>query len=134
MSVCPNCGKPLRDSLEEPWCPSCGIRFATNATPKKHEYLEALCKTNKYDLAIDACAGSGKVQYPDGKLGEGSPLILERLCSHCVCIEYDPKTYALLKTFAGKAELRNGDCNNIMLEYIDGKQPTLVFKIFKLSF
>lgn len=127
MSVCLHCGKPLRASLEEPWCPSCGIRFATNATPKKHEYLEALCTTNKYDLVIDACAGSGKVQYADGKLGEGSPLILERLSPRCVCIEYDAKTYGLLATFVKNAELKHGDCNEIVLDYIDGRQPTLVF-------
>jgi len=129
MSVCLHCGNPLRESLEEPWCPRCGIRFATKATPKKHEYLEAVCTTNKYDLLIDACAGSGKIQYPDGKLGDGSPLILKRLAKdgRCVCIEYDPKTFGLLKTFASDAELRNGDCNGILPEYVDGKQSTLVF-------
>jgi three-Cys-motif partner protein len=129
MSVCLHCGSPLRESLEEPWCPKCGIRFATKATPKKHEYLEAVCTTNKYDLVIDACAGSGRVQYSDGKLGEGSPLILKRLVKNgrCVCIEYDTKTYGLLTFFVRDVELRHGDCNEILQEYVDGEQPTLVF-------
>lgn len=129
MSVCPHCGSPLRESLEEPWCPRCGIRFGTKATPEKHKYLEKVCETNKYDLMIDACAGSGRIQYPDGKLGEGSPLILHRLAKggRCVCIEYDPKTYALLENYVKGAELRHGDCNTLLLDYVDGKQPTLVF-------
>ncbi len=128
MPVCGNCSKTLPDYLEEPWCPYCGIRFATKATPKKHEYLEALCKTNKYDLAIDACAGSGKVLYSDGKLGEGSSLILRRLTKgRCVSIEYEKRTFDLLASFAKNTELINGDCNEFLLKYIDGKAPTLVF-------
>jgi len=128
MPACLHCSKPLPEYLEEPWCPYCGIRFATKATPKKHEYLEALCTTNKYDLLIDACAGSGKVQYPDGKLGEGSSLILRRLTNgRCISIEYEKKTFDLLASFAKNIELINGDCNDFLPKYVDGKVPTLVF-------
>jgi three-Cys-motif partner protein len=128
MSACLHCGKVLPEYVEEPWCPYCGIRFATKATPKKHEYLEDLCTANKYDVVVDACAGSGKVQYPDGKLGEGSPLILRRLTKgRCICIEYEQKTFNLLTTFVKDTELIHGDCNDYLLKYVDGKASTLVF-------
>lgn len=117
MAKCLHCGDELRESLEEPWCPSCGIRFATPATPKKHEYLRALCTTNKYSRVLDACAGSGKVQYPDGQLGDGSPIILRQLTSGlCVFIEYDPKTFDLLTSFTPSegSEFKIGDCNRYL--------------------
>lgn len=116
-------------SLEEPWCPNCGIRTATPATPKKHEYLRALCSTNKYERIIDACAGSGKVQYPE-RLGDGSPIIIRKLTNGlCVFIEYDPKTFQLLTSFTPQqgSEFKQGDCNEYVLDYVDGAVPTLVF-------
>lgn len=128
MWKCNYCGKTLPNKPEDPGCPSCGIRLATNATPKKHEYLEALCTTNKYNLVIDGCAGSGMLQYPDGELKEGSPLILEKLThDRCICIEYNQKTFDILSKYAKEAKLVRGDCNDFLLKYVDGKEPTLIF-------
>ena len=111
-------------------CPKCGSRLATKETPLKHQYLIDVCSINDYKLVIDACAGSGMLQLPNGELKEGSPLILEKIMKdkgHCICIEVDPKTYRLLKGFCKHAEVLYGDCNKILLDLVDGKTPTLIY-------
>jgi len=111
-------------------CPSCGIRLATWATLKKHEYLEAVCSTNNYGVVIDACAGSGILQYPDGTIRKGSPCILETLIKgkgELICIEVREKTCNVLSHFVKIAKIINDDCNKIVPNFVDGKTPTLVF-------
>jgi three-Cys-motif partner protein len=111
-------------------CPKCGSIIATKYTPRKHQYLVDVCSKNDYKLVVDACAGSGMVQFPTGELKEGSPLILEKIMKNvgrCVCIEVDPKTVKLLSHFCEHAEVIRGDCNKILPTLIDGKNPTLVY-------
>lgn len=70
------------------------------------------------------------VQFPNGNLKEGSPLILEKLMKdegRCICIEVDPKTVKLLNNFCKNAEVIHGDCNKILPTLIDGRNPTLVY-------
>ena len=70
------------------------------------------------------------VQFPNGELKEGSPLILENMMKdkgRCICIDVNPKTYRLLKRFSKHAEIRHGDCNKILPDLVDGKKPTLVY-------
>jgi len=111
-------------------CSKCGSIIATKDTPQKHQYLKEVCSTNDYKLVIDACAGSGMVQFPNGELKEGSPLILENMMKdkgRCICIDVNPKTYRLLKRFCKHAEILHGDCNKILPDLTDGKHPTLVY-------
>jgi len=132
MWKCICCGQTalLGQVLNFMTCPSCGSILATRDTPFKHQYLKEVCSTNNYKLIIDACAGSGMLQFPDGRLKEGSPLILEKMMKdkgHFVCIEVDPKTAKLLKNFSKDAEILHGDCNEILPELVDGENSTLVY-------
>lgn len=80
MWKCNYCGKTLADCPEDMKCPSCGLTIGrTDATREKLSILKDICKLNDYDLFIDACAGSGKVQLLDGGIIDGSALVLENL-------------------------------------------------------
>lgn len=132
MWQCACCGQTaLLDQVQNFMiCPKCGSILATKETPMKHQYLKEVCSANDYKLAIDACAGSGVVQFSNGKLKEGSPLILEKMMKdkgRCICIDVNPKTHKLLKRFCKHAEVLHGDCNKILPQLIDGKCPTLVY-------
>lgn len=132
MWKCICCGQTalLDQVLNFMTCPNCGSRFATKDTPHKHQYLKAVCSTNNYKIIVDACAGSGMLQFPDGELKQGSPLILEKMMKdkgRCICVEVDRKTYKLLKHFCKHAEVLLGDCNKILPDLVDGKEPTLVY-------
>jgi len=132
MWKCVCCGQTtlLDQVLNFMTCPKCGSIIATRDTPHKHQYLKDVCSKNNYRLVIDACAGSGMVQFPTGNLKEGSPLILERMMKNkgrCICIEVDPKTVKLLNSFCKNAEVIHGDCNKILPTLIDGRNPTLVY-------
>lgn len=127
---CSNCGRECYTKLEDPVCPSCGIRLASWATHRKHDYLKAVCSTNKYGLIIDACAGSGMLQYPDGKIRKGSPAILEEIVKDkmkLVCIEVRERTCEILAGSVKNAQIINDDCNNVVPRFANGKTPTLVF-------
>jgi len=111
-------------------CPKCGSTIATEKTPLKHQYLKDVCSTNDYKLVVDACAGSGMIQFPNGELKEGSPRILEKIMKdkgRCVCIDVNLKTYRLLKHYCKHAEVLQGDCNKILPDLVNTKTPTLVY-------
>ena len=132
MWKCVCCGQTtlLDQVLNFMTCPKCGSILATEGTPFKHQYLTDTCNINNYQTVIDACAGSGMLQFPNGELKEGSPLILEKIMKdkgHCICIEVDRKTHKLLKYFCKSAEVIHGDCNEVLPEIVDGKKPTLVY-------
>lgn len=132
MWKCICCGQTslLDQVLNFMTCPKCGSIIATKGTPYKHQYLTDVCSKNNYELVIDACAGSGMLQYPNGELKEGSPLLLEKKMKnkgHCVCIEVDPKSVKLLKHFCKDAEVIHGDCNEVIPTLVNGKDPTLVY-------
>ena len=132
MWKCACCGQTtlLDQVLNAMTCPKCGSILATKGTPFKHQYLVDVCSANDYKLVIDACAGSGMLQFPNGELKEGSPLILEKMMKdkgRCICIDVNPKTYKLLKHVCKHAEVLHGDCNQILPDLIDGKNPTLVY-------
>lgn len=127
---CTNCGRQCATTLEDPVCPGCGIRLATWATRKKHEYLREVCSENEYEVFIDACAGSGMLQYPDGSIKKGSPLILEEFVKDkgkLICVEINKKTYGILSNYVSNAIIINDDCNKVILNYVDAETPTLVF-------
>lgn len=70
------------------------------------------------------------LQYPDGKIREGSPRILENITkekTELVCIEVREKTCQILSHFVKSAEIINNDCNKVVPDFIDGETPTLVF-------
>ena len=135
MWACVFCGKKTSEPPEEK-CPSCGLVIGTpHATKVKLRILKDICELNNYDLLIDACAGSGKVQL-DGEIIDGSALILAEVAkkkkppAKCVFIEADSKTFRLLRWRFGwslDAEFINGDCNKHLLKFADGKSKTLVF-------
>ena len=132
MWKCACCGQTtlLDQVLNSMTCPKCGSILATKGTRFKHQYLVDVCSANDYKLVIDACAGSGMLQFPNGELKEGSPLILEKMMKdkgRCICIEVNRKTYKLLKHVCKNAEVLHGDCNQILPDLIDGKNPTLVY-------
>jgi len=136
MWKCVFCGKQTSEPPEDMKCPSCGLIIGTpNATKEKLYILKDICKLNNYELLIDACAGSGKVQL-DGEIIDGSALILEEVAkkkkppAKCVFIEADSKTFRLLRWRFGwsfDAEFINDDCNQHLLRLADGKSKTLVF-------
>lgn len=118
-------------------CPSCGITLGrTKATKEKLQILRDICELNDYDLLIDACAGSGKVQLLNGEIIDGSSSVLQTLAqkrkppAKLIFIEHDPKTFRLLRWRSGwspDAEFINDDCNKHLPKLIDGKTKTLIF-------
>ena len=144
MWKCSYCGKTTREGpgwrrrRAAPWekCPGCGFTLGRRkATLVKHQILRDVCNTNNYDILIDACAGSGKVQLYDGEIVPGSPLIFEEIArkktppAGRVFIEAEPKTFKLLKMFCegSDAQFICGDCNENIPKFTDGKVRTLVF-------
>lgn len=79
---------------------------------------------------IDACAGSGVLQLPSGKLTKGSPLILEELVrdkGECICIDVNENTCDLLAKHIKKSEIIKGNCNEVLPDLATGEKPTLVY-------
>lgn len=136
MWRCIFCGKVTDEIPEDMKCPECGLVIGTSdATLEKLQILTDICSLNNYDLLIDACAGSGKVQV-DGKLIDGSAFIFESIAKRRnppakrVFIEADPKTFLLLRWrfgWSSDAVFINDDCNKHLLRLVDGKSKTLVF-------
>lgn len=136
MWKCAFCGKTTGEIPEDMKCPSCGLVIGTpDATTEKLRILKDICNLNNYDLLIDACAGSGKVQI-ENRLIDGSAFILENIAkkkkppTKRIFIEADPKTFTLLRwrfEWSSDAEFINGDCNEHLLRFVDGKSKTLVF-------
>jgi len=111
-------------------CPNCGLVLATNGTKQKHGYLRKIYSLNNYEVVIDACAGSGILQLPNGKLTEGSPLILEELVSgkgECICIDVNTDTCSLLAKQVKKSKIINGNCNEVLPDLVSGEKTTLVY-------
>lgn len=117
-------------------CSTCGINFGTPHTLYKHKYLTDLIHLNNYDLIIDACAGAGRMvlmkkdrsQSPT-KIVIGSAPLIERVkkrSAECIFIEYQKKTYELLKQEVETDPIL-GDCNNYLLDIVDNFRKTLVF-------
>jgi three-Cys-motif partner protein len=136
MWKCVFCGKMAGEIPEDMKCPSCGLVIGTpDATVEKLQILKDICNLNNYDLLIDACAGSGKIQLED-RLIDGSAFILENVAkkkkppARRVFIEADRKTFLLLRwrfEWSSDAEFINDDCNKHLLRLIDEKHRTLVF-------
>lgn len=132
---CSYCGKTLSKTPEDRTCPGCGIPIVRRkATIDKLKVLEEICKLNNYQLLIDACAGSGKVQcVEDGELIEGSPFVLGKIAKEkgikLILIEVGKKTFHLLKQFCQNlgALLIRGDCNEHLPRIVDDSIPTLIF-------
>lgn len=135
MWKCVFCGMIISEPPEDMKCPSCGLVIGTDATKEKLRILKDICRLNDYDLLIDACAGSGKVQL-EGELIDGSAFILGEIAkkkkppAKCVFIEADHRTFRLLRWRFGwslDAEFINGDCNQHLLKIVNGVSKTLVF-------
>ena len=137
MWTCSYCGKTLNQKPEAMKCPDCGITLGqTNATKDKFRILKDICELNDYDLLIDACAGSGAVQLLNGDIINGSALLFEEIAkkrtppARHVHIEVEPKTYRLLRhRFCSDSDAKfiNDDCNQHLLNLVDGETRTLVF-------
>jgi len=137
MWKCNNCGYLSERVPENMKCSGCGITLGrTKATNGKYEILEDICRLNDYKLIIDACAGGGKVQLVEnGSMIDGSSLRLETLAREKdpepkrIYIEYETRTYNLLSQLLGSTNstLINEDCNLNLLNFADGKNPTLVY-------
>ena len=117
-------------------CPKCGFTLGRDkATLEKLSILTDICNKNNYDLFIDACAGSGKVQLYSGDIINGSSLIFNEIGqrkkppANVVSIECETKTFKLLeKYFEGsEANLILGDCNDYLEKFTTGEVRTLVF-------
>lgn len=131
-------GPGWRSKRSEPYgkCPKCGFTLGrAKATIEKLEILTDICNTNNYDILIDACAGSGKVQLYKGDIINGSSLLFEEIAQRkkppakVVSIECDSKTFKLLEKFfeGSETELIRGDCNEHIMEYATGEVRTLFF-------
>lgn len=119
--------KRIKDFMK---CPNCGLVLATEGTRQKHQFLRSVYSLNKYELVIDACAGSGVLQLPDGKLTKGSPLILEELVKgkgKCICIDVNKDTCSLLRKQIKGSVVLKGDCNKILPTLVKGKKRTLIY-------
>lgn len=139
MWKCIHCGKKLDKRPENMKCPSCGITLGrTSATKEKLRVLRDVCELNNYDVFVDACAGSGKVQLLNGKVIEGSALVIDNAAKKRtppatrIFIEQDQKTFRLLRWRSwGKADSEatfiNDDCNSHLLDVVNGKAKTLIF-------
>lgn len=144
MWTCSYCSKKYdkapgwRRNRTEPYnkCSKCGFTLGrSRATVIKLEILTNIVKANNYDLFIDACAGSGKVQLYDGKIIDGSLLLMEEIAkqknhpSHVIAIECEKKTFELLEKFTSgsNTQLIFGDCNDHLLKLANGTLRTLVF-------
>lgn len=139
MWKCSHCGKVLDKKPENMKCSSCGITLGrTRATKEKLRILRDTCELNNYNLLVDACAGSGKVQLLNGEIIDGSAFILEKAAhkqspqAKRVFIEADSKTFNLLRhTFWEHVSpdtcFINDDCNPHLLDLVDGKVRTLIF-------
>jgi len=135
MWKCAYCGKTASEMPEPMKCPNCGLVLGkAGVTEEKYDLLRKIVELNDYDFLIDACAGSGKVQV-DEKLIPGSPLIFNEFAriktppAKRVFIEFDQKTFKLLKNFCNNSDaiFINGDCNQHLLNLVDGNTRTLVF-------
>ena len=134
--ICPHCGIERSEKPEVMHCTNCGMNFGTPATKDKHAYLQQVIQLNKYDLIIDACAGAGKMvlmkkdrsQSPTEIILGSAPLIeqIKKPSAECVFIECDPKTWKLLSAEV-QTEPICKDCNEILLDLVDGSRKTLVF-------
>lgn len=144
MWKCSYCGKTTdvsrgwRKKRKEPYskCPSCAFTLGRGrATVEKLKLLTDIGNANNYDLLIDACAGSGKVQMYAGDIIDGSSLLLEEIAqkktppARVVAIECGKKTFNLLEKFSkgSETQLINGDCNDHLLKLATGELRTLVF-------
>lgn len=136
MWTCSYCGKTFNEMPEAMKCSGCGFTLGrAKATRAKLQILKDICELNGYDLFIDGCSGSGKVQLHNGDIINGSALLFEETArkksppAGRVFIEVDPKTFGLLKRFCenSNAKLINDDCNQHLLKLVNGQNRTLVF-------